>query len=105
MEIIDTKKSERDRSERTSNTNRLIAEKSPYLLQHAYNPVEWYPWGVEAFERAKSEDKPIFLSIEYRNKRLFDMAEQNNSIQLLLPSSILIFDFYFIDLRVKSIKV
>jgi len=65
VEIIDTKKSERDRSERTSSTNRLIAEKSPYLLQHAYNPVEWYPWGVEAFERAKSEDKPIFLSIGY----------------------------------------
>lgn len=46
-------------------TNRLINEKSPYLLQHAYNPVAWYPWGSEAFEKAKSEDKPIFLSIGY----------------------------------------
>jgi uncharacterized protein YyaL (SSP411 family) len=46
-------------------TNRLINEKSPYLLQHAYNPVDWYPWGEEAFEKAKSEDKPIFLSIGY----------------------------------------
>ncbi|MBA4537146.1 thioredoxin domain-containing protein [Bacillus aquiflavi] len=45
--------------------NRLIAEKSPYLLQHAYNPVEWYPWGQEAFEKAKAENKPIFLSIGY----------------------------------------
>ncbi len=45
--------------------NRLIKEKSPYLLQHAYNPIDWYPWGSEAFERAKSEDKPIFLSIGY----------------------------------------
>jgi len=45
--------------------NRLIAEKSPYLLQHAYNPVDWYPWGEEAFEKAKAEDKPIFLSIGY----------------------------------------
>lgn len=45
--------------------NRLIHEKSPYLLQHAYNPVDWYPWGDEAFERAKREDKPIFLSIGY----------------------------------------
>jgi uncharacterized protein YyaL (SSP411 family) len=46
-------------------SNRLINEKNPYLLQHAYNPVEWYPWGEEAFERARKEDKPIFLSIGY----------------------------------------
>jgi uncharacterized protein YyaL (SSP411 family) len=45
--------------------NRLLYEKSPYLLQHAYNPVDWYPWGPEAFERAKREDKPVFLSIGY----------------------------------------
>ena len=46
-------------------TNRLILEDSPYLLQHAHNPVDWYPWGDEAFERARREDKPIFLSIGY----------------------------------------
>ena len=46
-------------------TNRLIQEKSPYLLQHAHNPVDWYPWGPEAFELAKKLDKPIFLSIGY----------------------------------------
>ena len=45
--------------------NRLIHEKSPYLLQHAYNPVNWYPWGEEAFEKAKNENKPVFLSIGY----------------------------------------
>lgn len=45
--------------------NRLISEKSPYLLQHAYNPVDWYPWGEEAFEKARKEDKPVFLSIGY----------------------------------------
>jgi len=45
--------------------NRLIGEKSPYLLQHADNLVDWYPWGEEAFERARKEDKPIFLSIGY----------------------------------------
>src|SRR5271167_3751495 len=45
--------------------NRLIHEKSPYLLQHAYNPVDWYPWGSEAFEKARRENKPIFLSIGY----------------------------------------
>ena len=46
-------------------SNRLIREKSPYLLQHAYNPVDWYPWGEEAFAKATREDKPIFLSIGY----------------------------------------
>ena len=46
-------------------TNRLINEKSPYLLQHAHNPVEWFPWGEEAFDKAKKDDKPIFLSIGY----------------------------------------
>ena len=45
--------------------NRLLQETSPYLLQHAYNPVDWYPWGEEALERAKKEDKPIFLSVGY----------------------------------------
>ena len=45
--------------------NRLINEKSRYLLQHAYNPVDWYPWGQEALDKAKTEDKPVFLSIGY----------------------------------------
>ncbi|MBN1993834.1 MAG: thioredoxin domain-containing protein [Anaerolineae bacterium] len=45
--------------------NRLAQESSPYLLQHAHNPVEWYPWGEEALAKAKTEDKPIFLSIGY----------------------------------------
>ena len=45
--------------------NRLIKEKSPYLLQHAFNPVDWYPWGEEAFAKAQKGDKPIFLSIGY----------------------------------------
>jgi uncharacterized protein YyaL (SSP411 family) len=46
-------------------TNRLIEESSPYLLQHAHNPVNWYPWSDEAFERARLENKPIFLSVGY----------------------------------------
>lgn len=45
--------------------NRLLNEKSPYLLQHAHNPVDWYPWGEEAFKAAQENDKPIFLSIGY----------------------------------------
>src|SRR5438105_1648203 len=51
--------------ERGRRPNRLIHEKSPYLLQHAQNPVDWYPWGEEAFAKARREDKPIFLSIGY----------------------------------------
>lgn len=46
-------------------TNRLVREKSPYLLQHAHNPVDWYPWGEDAFAAAKQMDRPIFLSIGY----------------------------------------
>jgi uncharacterized protein YyaL (SSP411 family) len=49
----------------TSFTNRLISETSPYLRQHAHNPVDWYPWGKEALERARQLDRPIFLSIGY----------------------------------------
>jgi len=51
--------------ERLEHTNRLAQEKSPYLLQHAHNPVDWYPWGEEAFAKARREHKPIFLSIGY----------------------------------------
>ncbi|MCS1410643.1 MAG: Cellobiose 2-epimerase [Verrucomicrobia subdivision 3 bacterium] len=46
-------------------SNRLAKEKSPYLLQHQYNPVDWFPWGEAAFEKARAEDKPLFLSIGY----------------------------------------
>jgi uncharacterized protein YyaL (SSP411 family) len=54
-----------DEPKRERKPNRLIHEKSPYLLQHAYNPVDWYPWSDEAFEKAKVEDKPVFVSIGY----------------------------------------
>ena len=50
---------------RNSHTNRLIREKSPYLLLHAHNPVDWYPWGEEAFAKARRDNKPIFLSVGY----------------------------------------
>jgi uncharacterized protein len=52
-------------AESPKHTNRLVREKSPYLLQHAHNPVDWFAWNEEAFEKARSEDKPIFLSIGY----------------------------------------
>ncbi|MEO1994661.1 MAG: thioredoxin domain-containing protein, partial [Planctomycetaceae bacterium] len=54
-----------DDSQQSRPTNRLSRETSPYLLLHAHNPVDWYPWGPEAFEKARREKKPIFLSIGY----------------------------------------
>ncbi|MEX1137750.1 MAG: thioredoxin domain-containing protein [Bacteroidota bacterium] len=68
--------------------NRLIKEKSPYLLQHAFNPVDWYPWGAEAFEKARKEDKPIFLSIGYSTCYWCHVMErevfENDSIAVLM---------------------
>jgi uncharacterized protein YyaL (SSP411 family) len=49
----------------SGSANRLAREKSPYLLQHAHNPVDWFPWGDEAFELARTRDCPVFLSIGY----------------------------------------
>ncbi len=54
-----------DEAKKRKTPNSLIGEKSPYLLQHVWNPVNWYPWGQEAFQKAKMENKPIFLSIGY----------------------------------------
>lgn len=59
-------------------TNRLINEKSPYLLQHAHNPVNWYPWGPEAFDAAKVSQKPIFLSIGYATCHWCHVMEQES---------------------------
>jgi uncharacterized protein YyaL (SSP411 family) len=68
--------------------NRLARERSPYLLQHAGNPVDWYPWGDDAFARARSEDKPIFLSIGYSTCHWCHVMEhesfENESIAELL---------------------
>ena len=54
-----------EKMKQPKSANRLIKETSPYLLQHAHNPVDWYAWGDEAFAKAEAEDKPIFLSIGY----------------------------------------
>jgi uncharacterized protein YyaL (SSP411 family) len=71
--------------------NRLAQERSPYLLQHAANPVDWYPWGDEAFERARREDKPIFLSIGYSTCHWCHVMEhesfENAAIAALLNAS------------------
>ncbi|MDW7983044.1 MAG: thioredoxin domain-containing protein, partial [Thermomicrobium sp.] len=77
--------------------NRLIREKSPYLLQHAYNPVDWYPWGAEAFFRARTEDKPLFLSIGYSSCHWCHVMEresfENEQIAAILNE-------YFIPVKV-----
>ena len=69
-------------------TNRLAQEKSPYLLQHQHNPVDWYPWGEEAFARARAEDKPIFLSVGYSTCHWCHVMEresfENDQIAALL---------------------
>ena len=57
-------------------TNRLALESSPYLLQHAHNPVDWYPWGDEAFAEARAADRPIFLSIGYSTCHWCHVMEQ-----------------------------
>jgi uncharacterized protein len=71
--------------------NRLIAEKSPYLLQHAHNPVDWYAWGEEAFEKARAEDKPIFLSVGYSTCHWCHVMEhesfENDQIAAILNRS------------------
>lgn len=77
--------------------NRLVSEKSPYLQQHAYNPVDWYPWGDEAFARARAEDKPIFLSIGYSTCHWCHVMEEesfeNESIAEIMNE-------YFVNIKV-----
>jgi hypothetical protein len=77
--------------------NRLVHEKSPYLIQHAYNPVDWYPWGEEAFEKARRENKPIFLSIGYSTCHWCHVMEhesfENDSVAELLNR-------YFVAIKV-----
>ena len=78
-------------------TNRLINEKSPYLLQHAFNPVDWFPWGFEAFEKAHTENKPIFLSIGYSTCYWCHVMErevfENESLAALMND-------YFVSVKV-----
>ncbi len=78
-------------------TNRLIRETSPYLLQHAHNPVDWYPWGEEAFGKARSENKPILLSIGYSACHWCHVMEhesfENEAIAALMNQ-------YFVNIKV-----
>ena len=69
----------------TSTPNRLTKEKSPYLLQHANNPVDWFPWGEEAFDKAKADNKPIFLLLGILSKHGYNYLSLV-AFQLLEPN-------------------
>jgi uncharacterized protein len=68
--------------------NRLARERSPYLLQHAANPVDWYPWGEEAFARARAEDKPIFLSIGYSTCHWCHVMEHESFMNVAIAEAL-----------------
>lgn len=78
-------------------TNKLSTENSPYLIQHAENPVEWYPWGTEALERARREDKPIFLSIGYAACHWCHVMADESFED---PQTAAIMNRYFINIKV-----
>ena len=77
--------------------NRLIHEKSPYLLQHAHNPVDWYPWGEEAFRKAQTEKKPIFLSIGYSTCHWCHVMERESFENQALAE---ILNRYYVSIKV-----
>jgi uncharacterized protein YyaL (SSP411 family) len=79
------------------NMNRLAQEKSPYLLQHATNPVDWYPWGDEAFEKARRENKPVFLSIGYSTCHWCHVMEHESFED---PALAQILNQYFVSIKV-----
>lgn len=78
-------------------TNRLIGEKSPYLLQHAYNPVDWYPWGEEAFAKARAENKLIFLSVGYSTCHWCHVMEHESFENLAIAQ---ILNQHFVSIKV-----
>jgi uncharacterized protein YyaL (SSP411 family) len=78
-------------------TNRLIHEKSPYLLQHAHNPVDWYPWGEEAFAKARKENKPIFLSVGYSTCHWCHVMERESYSD---PEIAKIMNAYYVSIKV-----
>ncbi|MCU0380028.1 MAG: thioredoxin domain-containing protein [Chitinophagaceae bacterium] len=78
-------------------TNRLIHETSPYLLQHAHNPVDWYPWGAEALQRARDEDKPILVSIGYAACHWCHVMERESFED---PSTADIMNRHFINIKI-----
>ncbi len=84
-------------SEVEKQPNQLIDEKSPYLLQHAYNPVDWHPWGEEAFKKARDEQKPIFLSIGYSTCHWCHVMEEESFSN---PDIAKIMNEHFVSIKV-----
>jgi uncharacterized protein YyaL (SSP411 family) len=80
-----------------AHSNRLIHESSPYLLQHAHNPVDWYPWGPEAFARAKAEDKPVLLSVGYAACHWCHVMERESFEN---PETARLMNEYFVSIKV-----
>ena len=80
-----------------SKPNHLIHEKSPYLIQHAYNPVDWYPWGQEAFDKAKKENKPIFLSVGYSTCHWCHVMEDESYTN---PQVAAVLNQFFVSIKV-----
>src|SRR6266481_4279073 len=78
-------------------TNRLIDSNDPYLLLHAHNPVDWYPWGPEALAKAKQENKPIFVSIGYSTCFLCHVAERTIYSN---PEIARLMNLWFINIKV-----
>ena len=81
----------------TRENNKLALEKSPYLLQHASNPVQWYPWGDEALEKARREDKIIFLSVGYSTCHWCHVMERESFEN---PETAKIMNRYFVNIKV-----
>ena len=77
--------------------NRLIHEKSPYLIQHADNPVDWYPWGQEAFQKARDENRPIFLSIGYSTCHWCHVMERES---FAVPGIAAVMNRHFVNIKV-----
>src|SRR6266566_2066083 len=78
-------------------TNRLIDAKSPYLQLHAHNPVDWFPWGDEAFDKARREGKPLFVSIGYSTCHWCHVMEQESFSD---PAMAAIMNEYFVCIKV-----
>ena len=77
-------------------SNRLARESSPYLLQHAHNPVDWYPWGEEAFDKAKIENKPVLVSIGYAACHWCHVMERESFED---PEVAAIMNEYFVNIK------
>ncbi|KAJ8945900.1 hypothetical protein NQ314_009014 [Rhamnusium bicolor] len=96
-DVLRNMSTEASSSKQDAKTNRLILEKSPYLLQHATNPVDWYPWGPEAFDKAKAENKLIFLSVGYSTCHWCHVMEKESFENASVAE---IMNKYFVNIKV-----